>query len=596
MAKVTLCGAAGDKDLLLRKLQDLGSMHLVSLRPVAAAPEHAVSPRAEDAYKALRYLRDVKASRRQVTDLREFDFQDVVRRALANQQRKRQLEDRRDVLRAHVRALEPWGDFQLPPESDLAGYKLWFYQVPHPLRNRLDEATVPWHAVHRDNRFLYVVAVAREEPPTAMFPVARTHTGSVPLHELYRRLQLTELDLEDIAAERHALSRWIYLLSANLAQAEDTAALKHAETLTLDEDGIVAVQGWVPRRALASVQALAEQHGFALLAEPPAAQDTPPTLLENPQALGGGEELVGFFQTPAYHTWDPSRVVFFSFALFFAMILADAGYAAGLALVLAYYWRRMGKSQRGRRLRVLGALVMTCSVGYGILVGSYFGIAPPPESVAARLAILNVANVDAMMQLSIAVGCLHLMLANGFAARRAGRFPEAGVPLGWIAVIGGGLLTYLSHVALLPAAGQGTGVALIIAGVVLIIGFGNPRPLDSVKSAALRLLGGLLRLTDISKAFGDVLSYLRLFALGLASSTLALTFNQLATDVRDAVPGLGLVLAILLLFLGHAINLGLAVLGGFVHGLRLNFIEFFRWGISDEGYPFRPFAKKEIGE
>lgn len=596
MAKVTLCGTAGDKDALLSQLQDLGCMHLVSLRPAATEPEHAVSPRAEDAYKALRYLRDVKAVRRQVTDLREFDFQEVVRRALQNQQRKRQLEDRRDVLRARIRALAPWGDFQLPPESDLAGYKLWFYQVPHPLRERLGEAAVPWQEVHRDNRFAYIVAIACEEPPVAMFPVARTHTGAVPLRDLYHRLQITEIDLEDVYAEHHALSRWIYLLSANLAQAEDAAALKHAQTLTLESDGIVAVQGWVPRRALMGVQALAEQNGFALLAEPPTAQDMPPTLLDNPQTVSGGQDLVAFFQTPAYHTWDPSRVVFFSFALFFAMILADAGYAAGLALVLAYYWPRMGKSKRGRRLRVLGAFVVTCSVGYGVLVGSYFGIAPPPGSFAAGLAMLNIANLDAMMQLSIAVGGLHLMLANGFAARRAGRFPEAAVPLGWIAVIGGGMLMYLSNVARLPASAEGAGVALIVTGIGLVIAYGNPRPVNSLKSAALRLLGGLARLTDISKAFGDVLSYLRLFALGLASSTLAITFNQLATDLREAVPGLGVLLAVLLLLLGHAINLGLAVLGGFVHGLRLNFIEFFKWGISDEGYPFRPFAKKEIGE
>lgn len=571
-------------------------MHLLSLRSASKEAEHAISPRAEDAYKALRYLRDVKAMRRQVTDLREFDLDEVVRRALYNQQRKRQLEDRRDLLRARIRALEPWGDFQLPPEIELAGYKLWFYQVPHPLRGKLGEASLPWQEVHRDNRYAYIVAIARDEPPVSMFPVARTHTGAVPLRDLYHRLQITQIDLEDVYAEHYALSRWIYLLRANLAQAEDAAALKHAQTLTLECDGIVAVQGWVPRRALVGVQALAEQNGFALLAEPPTAQDMPPTLLDNPESVSGGQDLVAFFQMPAYHTWDPSRVVFFSFALFFAMILADAGYAAGLALVLAYYWRRLGKAKRGRRLRVLGALVVACSIGYGVLVGSYFGVAPAAASFAARLAVLNVAELDAMMQLSIGVGCLHLILANGFAAYRVGRFPEAAVPVGWMAVIGGGMLMYLSKVALLPAQAAGAGVAFIVTGILLIIAYGNPHPVVSIKSAALRLLGGLARLTDISKAFGDVLSYLRLFALGLASSTLAITFNQLATDVREAVPGLGVLLAILLLLLGHTINLGLAVLGGFVHGLRLNFIEFFKWGISDEGYPFRPFAKKEIGE
>jgi V/A-type H+-transporting ATPase subunit I len=114
-----------------------------------------------------------------------------------------------------------------------------------------------------------------------------------------------------------------------------------------------------------------------------------------------------------------------------------------------------------------------------------------------------------------------------------------------------------------------------------------------LKSALLRLLDGLGGLTQVTKMFGDILSYLRLFALGLASSSLALTFNDLALQVKQALPGAGLLVAILILLLGHSINLGLGIISGFVHGLRLNFIEFFNWGLSGEGYPFRAFAKKE---
>ena len=94
--------------------------------------------------------------------------------------------------------------------------------------------------------------------------------------------------------------------------------------------------------------------------------------------------------------------------------------------------------------------------------------------------------------------------------------------------------------------------------------------------------------------FGDVLSYLRLFALGLASASLAITFNQIASDVAAAAPGAGLLLQLLILLLGHGLNLALAVISGVVHGLRLNFIEFFTWGMEEEGRPFRPFHKKEI--
>ncbi|MGD9409517.1 MAG: V-type ATPase 116kDa subunit family protein, partial [Thiohalocapsa sp.] len=115
-------------------------------------------------------------------------------------------------------------------------------------------------------------------------------------------------------------------------------------------------------------------------------------------------------------------------------------------------------------------------------------------------------------------------------------------------------------------------------------------------SVLMRGLDGLLALTQVTKIFGDTLSYLRLFALGLASASLALTFNDLARQVGAQVPGLGLLLQILLLLIGHGLNMALGLVSGVVHGLRLNYIEFYNWALSGEGYPFRPFKKTEMTE
>jgi V/A-type H+-transporting ATPase subunit I len=87
---------------------------------------------------------------------------------------------------------------------------------------------------------------------------------------------------------------------------------------------------------------------------------------------------------------------------------------------------------------------------------------------------------------------------------------------------------------------------------------------------------------------------LRLFALGLASAALAITFNQIASQIGKNIPGLGILLAIIILLVGHALNLLLGIINGFVHGLRLNYIEFFNWAISEEGYPFKAFRKTEV--
>ncbi|MGD8825315.1 MAG: hypothetical protein PVI24_10065, partial [Myxococcales bacterium] len=132
-------------------------------------------------------------------------------------------------------------------------------------------------------------------------------------------------------------------------------------------------------------------------------------------------------------------------------------------------------------------------------------------------------------------------------------------------------------------------LVLAVVGLVLVFAFSGygARPLS-------RLGMGLVGLTRITAAFGDVLSYLRLFALGLASASLAIAFNNMATSTREAIPGLGLLVALLILVVGHTLNLVLAVAGGFIHGLRLNVIEFFNWSLPEEGALFRPFKKKGV--
>ena len=87
---------------------------------------------------------------------------------------------------------------------------------------------------------------------------------------------------------------------------------------------------------------------------------------------------------------------------------------------------------------------------------------------------------------------------------------------------------------------------------------------------------------------------MRLFALGLASASLAITFNDLATSVMQSLKGPGILFGLLILIIGHILNFGLALMSGVVHGLRLNYIEFFKWGLPNEGIIFRPFARKEF--
>ncbi len=595
--KITLFGMAYEKEAVLKRVQALGCLHLRSLAPAPKEPEKLPTALPVDAYKALRYLSGVKEKRRVVRTPDAFDMQAVVNEVLENQQRVRDAEDRSDALRERIEALRPWGNFRHAPSGQLGGMRLWFYTLPTDALHELDGLELPWQVVHRDNRFIYLAVIAREEPPANLLRVARTHTGSLPLEEVIQRWEESEIELEELRAERQALTRWIHLLATHLYAAEDRAARRYAASQTLDEEPLFALQGWVPTSGTQSLRELAEELQLALLVEDPTRDERPPTLLSNPPRMAAGEDLVDFYQTPGYRGWDPSLVVFLSFTLFFAMILSDAGYAALLGFGLIAGWRAMGRSDSGRRLRILAAALCTSALVWGLLVGSYFGLAPPQQSLLGALKLLDINDFDTMMRLSVVIGVAHIALANAIMAWQNRGHNRARVSLGWIAVVCGGLLIWLGS-------GEGdtahmvhnTGVAALGAGLLSVFLFASDRPVHNAVDLLRRILEGLSALTNITKIFGDVLSYLRLFALGLASASLALTFNDLARQVAEAHPGMGLLFSLLILLVGHLLNILLSLMSGVVHGLRLNFIEFYNWGLSEEGYPFRAFAKRGVKE
>ncbi len=594
LAKVTIFGFAHEQSSVLETLQRLGCLHLIPLQAPPSSSEFGTTTVATQAREALRYLMDVPQRRHQVKVDAEFTLQAVISQALANKQQRRETEDRILALQKRLEERQAWGEFDFPALEDLGQIRLWFYRVPHPklkaFRSGLADLDLPWQELYESARNAYFVILSPEEPDAAQLPVQRSQIGAESPQTLRDRLQQLRITLDDIEADHRSLSRWVFLLSKHLAQADDAAALEVAATKTKQEDTVLQVQGWIPRRDLPRLEIFTQAQGLAFIAETPQPGDTPPTLMHNPSPLSGGQDLVSFYQIPSYRDWDPSPVVFFSFALFFSMILADAGYALVLAVFLAIFWRKMGKRAGTRHFRVLAAVGLALAVLYGMVAGSYFGVEPSASSLLGHLKLLNLNDFEFMMKLSIAVGGLHLILANAVVAARATSLSETARPLGWIAVLIGGISMYL-------LAGQPwsfhLGVGLISGGLLTVLLLSSDRRLDSPRAFALRLLDGLGSLANISKLFGDVMSYLRLFALGLASASLALTFNQLARQVYDFDSILGVPIALLILLFGHAINLLLAIISGFVHGLRLNFIEFFNWSLSEEGYPFEPFIKKE---
>jgi V/A-type H+/Na+-transporting ATPase subunit I len=219
-------------------------------------------------------------------------------------------------------------------------------------------------------------------------------------------------------------------------------------------------------------------------------------------------------------------------------------------------------------------------------------VTPPAGSWLASLHILDATDQRLMMWIAIGIGAAHLSYANLVTAWWRRHSPTALSALGWAAIILGGFCLGVgkSYPALISLSGVGWG-GLALGGLLVLL-FTSERPFGLAPRLLFgRLLDGLKGVTELSKAFGDVLSYLRLFALGLASIKLAEAFNGLAAT-SFASKGMGVLLGLLILLIGHGINFAMGILSGVVHGLRLNLIEFFNWSLPEEGQLFQAFEKK----
>jgi V/A-type H+/Na+-transporting ATPase subunit I len=588
LVRATVIGLEGDGPRLLTRLQDLGLMHIVPLAPAGddlPAPPGSLGRERE----ALRILERVRPRRRPVGPRAAFDPEAVVARVLDVQEAIEALTFERDHLEARIATLAPWGDFTLPALEDLSGQRLWFYVVPAWRLSEMPD-TVPWEVVHREANQAYVVALSPDEPEDIPFP--RSHTGSRSLSQLQDRLETVMQELEDRRADRAALTRWRDRLQAHHDAQRDARALDAVSRQSFRSDGMLAVQGWIAEDAVPRLRELAEELRLALTIEPPDPEETPPTLLRNPEWLAGGEEMVRFYSLPGYRSSDPSVPLFFAFSIFFAMILSDAGYGLLLAVVLALVFRPLGRSRTGRRLRRLGTVLVVCTITYGALVGSWFGLAPP---YLDAVAILDPRDTQTMMAICLVIGLAHVMLGN--LQETVARWGSWAVlaPIGWILGLVAGSLAGLIAMAGLAVPMVVPAVLGGVAGLlILLFADTGPFPPRTFRALGGRIMGGLGKLFNVTQAFGDVMSYLRLFALGLASASLAATFNDLAGQVSDLLPGVGLVLAGVILLLGHGVNLALAVVGGIVHGLRLNVIEYYHWAVPEEGTEFLPF--KRTGE
>ena len=591
MKQVTIVAARTDETATLAALLDVGVVHLVEApvrddEAVSVVRARLDSARHAAAVLELAASERTGAERRAARTVRRTVSPGAVEAVVAEVE---QLSERLDELRTlHdqlvvVRArLAPFGAFDPDAVRRLRDQGV-SVRLVRPTRGR-ELPVVPgaaWVAVGGTGRER---ALALVGPPAAVDAVALPDEVALPtdaparvageLVDVDRALQATRARLAELADARGAVGRWLRHAEEALQVAEARASMGHVGAVDV-------LRGFVPVDEVARLRTAAGAEGWGLWVRDVDDADEAPTLLRNPRwvrSIGALFEFLGV--VPAYGHVDVSVPFLIFFGIFFAMIVGDAGYGVVFLLLTELVVRRMRPA--APRVVSLLRVLSIATIGWGLASGSVFGMAVLPSALE-RFRLDWLTEERNLIGLSFAIGAVHLTLAHAWNAVRFAGSRRALADLGWIGTTW--TMYFLARQLVLDdpfpmLAGWSFGV-----GVALIVAFTTPW-------GQLRrewFQHALLPLTLVNN-FVDVVSYVRLFAVGAATFAVAGAFNDLAAGIGLGGP-LGGVLAALVLFLGHALNVLLAAMGVLVHGVRLNTLEFAgHLGLPWTGHPYRPLA------
>lgn len=548
------------------------------------------------------------------------------------------LEEELRVTRLEIARIEVFGQFSL---NDIAyieekgNRKMQFFFAK---RGLIDKEALPPELlyINSDHGLDYFVSIS---------PNSAVYENMIEMHFLHELNTLREKavmlhnDIHTMEQRLKHFSKYNVFLHHAFIRMLNTFHLESAQHLVSERvDGkLFAIEGWVPEHKVAAFEKMVEPLDVDTIQIAVEEGETVPTYLENRGAHRIGEDLIRIYDTPSNTDKDPSLWVLAAFALFFAMIIGDGGYGMVFLGVVLYIRYRFGKL-KGAGLRVWKlAVILCCScILWGLFTNSFFGISFPLDSPVRKASVLNylvekkaayhiahkdfvykewvkkipeLANVkDAKTFLRQAKtekgGEVNYEMANRLAD---GIMMEFALLAGTIHVI----VSFLRYIG---RNWSGVGWIMAIVGLYLFIPnflnatsisqylLGLDRQAISVQGLYMAYAGiaiavfiaivrnklvGILEITSVTQIFADILSYLRLYALGLAGSIISATIN----DIAGSLIFMG---GVLLIICGHALNMVLAIIGGTIHGLRLNFIEWYHYSFEGGGKAFDPLRKIEV--
>lgn len=588
----------------LNSLQELGVVDISrSLKPIDEQSSGMLAE-ADRAKKALTILAACKAESE-----KDFKFDGCpVDAVLETQDRIAEIAAEIAAAKKEIAVRQPWGSFSSEDIHKLEsqGLKLRFYSC---MKKKFDPSWAeiqPLEVISETESKVFFVTVSPAQEEYS-FPLEAVPAPEGSVNEEEEKLALLQSKLEK---EQQLL--------ANLKSCSDEIRKAYNDSLSrLDlyfaeaatekavDNYLTVLTGFAPtsddKRLCTSFDSMDIYYSH----EAATKEDNPPVKLKNNWFAKNFEVLTGMYGVPAYDEFDPTPVLGPFFMLFFAMCMGDAGYGILLMLIALVLRLKMKDSSLGKMHRLIAFLGgMTFVVG--IFLGTFFGMSILEASWAPAwlkgLCIdgwfpdAKIAGFPVQMVLAVAIGVLHICLAMIIKTinftKRFG-FKKTVATWGWTTLIVGGLVVVsLGMTEVLSAeAFKWTIIALAVVSGLAIYVFNTPgrNPLLNIGSGlwdTYNMVTGLL---------GDVLSYIRLYALGLAGGMLGNAFNIMGTMILDIpVPGVNWVFCIIILIFGHVLNLAMSCLGAFVHPLRLTFVEYFKnSGYEGSGAKYNPLTKKK---
>ena len=512
---------------------------------------------------------------------------------------KAALEQRIAATQKEADKMAVWGDFSAERMEQLkaAGYTLRYFTCPKKLFQE------EWGiVVAEQGATVYFVQVNNEnEAPE----------GSQEQYLNQKSAADLQKDVEGLngllVAQNARIELWakenIPALENELKQLQEQIDWKRVTLNTDSEaDGSLKIlEGFCPIDQVPALDAVLEKQEVYYQAEDPTAEDNTPIKLRNNKFTQLFESLTGMYGWPNYGEFDPTPILAPFFLLFFAMCMGDCGY--GILLMI------IGVLIAKKKLNIemfdgLGPIITVLGVGttvVGFFLGTFMGIDLyqaewVPQGLKSVMIKGEVMGYDIQMVLALCIGVFHICLAmvvKAICYTKQFGFKENIATWGWTLLIVGGLLVAILGITILPAAlFKGAIIAVGTVSALAIYIFNTPG-----RNPLINIGAGLWETYNMATGIlGDVLSYIRLYALGLAGGMLGAAFNNLGLMVMGgSIEGaiwFQWIPFVLILVLGHVLNLAMSALGAFVHPLRLSFVEYFKnAGYEGKGTLYKPFKK-----